>query len=512
MKATPQELSAGSKYSNRTLLGNWAEELAVAESKLKTFKTRSEAGSLGLRKQEIKIGRCTEIVPHSFSPDGLVRFGDTVMLKHDATSSLLSCDPFEDLVQGQNRYLVTASSSSSSNPVARSVFRVVRPPPHLRSPEDDGADPLLKVGMAFCLECNESLLIQQNSNILAPMLYLASTKKNERNVTRNTNRQMVYMSPVQDAESVWFAIKPSKGKSNMSDRYLSIGSPLSTSEPFQLTHRQTNMYLTCDVHQKFMSEFGVELECYADRTALSGKLGLMVSEFKGLSTPQTLAKPDSPVYSWHFTTAADPNAALDARPPLPPKASLEIILSEIHFDIKSKGIDAFWNLRAYFINLDKQVYNEGKIDREDLKDALITWGVTPSLKIYFDSVIDLVDYYKTGLIAWADFLALLRGPLPAERESIVSEVFTYLTLPAGKEFLTADDLASYIVAKEHPLVTIGGASEKDALAHLIKHLSVRGRVPPAIRLEAFAQYYADLSAGIDDDSYFDQIVRGSWAV
>jgi len=281
MKATPQQVSGGSKYSNRTLLGNWAEELAIAESKLKGFRVKSESGSLGLRKQEAKIARCTEVVPHSFSEDGLVRFGDTVMLSHDVTGTLLACDPFEDLVQGMNRFLVTASqqealsSRPQTPPVARSVFRVVRPPAHLCSPEDDGTDPVLRVGQAFCLECNESLLVQQNANMLAPQLYLASTKKNERNVTRNTNRQMVYMSPNKDAESVWIAIKPSKGKANMSERFLSLGTGLSTSESFQLTHRQTYMYLTCDPNNKFMSEFGVELECYADRTALSGKVRLV---------------------------------------------------------------------------------------------------------------------------------------------------------------------------------------------------------------------------------------------
>ena len=274
MKATPQQVSGGSKYSNRTLLGNWAEEHAIAESKLAGFRVKSESGSLGLRKQEAKIARCNEIVPHSFSEDGFVRFGDTVMLQHDDSGTVLACDPFEDIVQGSSRFLVTASvqSSAARGPRARSVFRLVRPPAHLRSPEDDGSDPVLRVGQAFCLECSESLLVQQNCSMLAPQLYLASTKKNERNVTRNTNRQLVYVTPKNDAESVWLATKPSRGKSNMSERFLALGTGLSTSEPFQLTHRQTNMFLTCDAHQKFQSEFGVEIECYADRTALSGKV------------------------------------------------------------------------------------------------------------------------------------------------------------------------------------------------------------------------------------------------
>lgn len=223
MNATPQQVSGGSKYSNKTLLGNWSEELAVGESKLQGFKKRSESGSLALRKQELKIARCMEIVPHTYSEDGLVRFGDTVILRHDQTGTVLSCDPFEDQVARQNKFLVTASLQPSVPARARNVFRLVRPEPALRSPDDDGSDAVLKVGQAFVLECNESLLIQPGSNLLAPLLYLASTKKNERNVTRNTNRQMVYLSPQCDAECVWMAIVPSRGKSNAADRFLSMG-------------------------------------------------------------------------------------------------------------------------------------------------------------------------------------------------------------------------------------------------------------------------------------------------
>ena len=197
---------------------------------------------------------------------------------------------------------------------------------------------------------------------------------------------------------------------------------------------------------------------------------------------------------------------------LPPKATLDVVLGELHLDIKSRGLDAFWNLRTYLLNLDKLTNSEGKIDREDLKDALVTWGVSLS-KTYFDAVIDLVDVTKTGLISWPDFLALIRGPLPAEREYLISQVWSSLAEAAGKPgALSPDDLAAFFNPKEHPLVALGGAPEKDAFAHFLRHLSVKGRAPTIVRLEGFQSYYADLSAGVDDDGHFEQIVRGSWPV
>ena len=307
MQFTPQQLAGGQKYSSTCRIGNWQEEISLEESKLSNFEKKAATGSLALRRQQIKIMRSMETVPHTYSDDGLIRFGDSIMLRHDLTNATLACDVFERVEPSQEQYLVSGSLGNSS-PVARNVFRIIRPPMHLRGIDDDDRDEVLRIGQAFCLACNESLLVHPDSNVLAPTLYLCSIKKNERTSTRRSNRQMVYMSPKNDADSVWTTVLPSRGHKNASHRYLSVGRPSSIDDSIQITHRQTNMYLTCDPANKEMSEFGLEVEVFADRTAATGKLSLMAYEFNGLSTAQTLEKPDSPSYAWHFMVSQDPSA------------------------------------------------------------------------------------------------------------------------------------------------------------------------------------------------------------
>ena len=127
MQATPQQVSGGSLYSHKTRLGNWQEEIAIADAKLNNFRQRSETGALTLRKQEIKMQRCDEIVPLSFSHDGAIKFGDSIILQHDSSGAILACDPFEDLVQGQERFLVTGSEQPIVGK-ARNTFTVTRVP------------------------------------------------------------------------------------------------------------------------------------------------------------------------------------------------------------------------------------------------------------------------------------------------------------------------------------------------------------------------------------------------
>jgi len=181
------------------------------------------------------------VVPHTFSADGVIRFGDYVIISHDKTNTILACDPFEEVTFGTSRYLTTSFASGSLTEArARYTFKICRPPASLAAAEDNELDPVLRIGQAFCLACNESLLVQDNAGILNPTLYLNSTKKNDRNATKTTNRQLVYMSPDNGAESVWFLTKPSLGKKNAVERYMSVGQPATVDDALQIAHRQVS--------------------------------------------------------------------------------------------------------------------------------------------------------------------------------------------------------------------------------------------------------------------------------
>lgn len=405
------------------------------------------------------------------------------------------------------KYLVTTIGEEPTAK-ARNIFRIMRPPQSQCNINDNPDDPVLHVGQPFLIACNESLLVKPGSNILSPNLYLASTKKNERTATKRTNRQMVYMSPIPDGDAVWTAIIPSKGRANAAERFLAMGLPLSVDVSFQITHRQTNQYLTCDKHIATTTEFGVEFECYCDRSTASGKLGLIVSEFKGLSTSQTLSKPDATSFSWHFVVAKDERAGLDSRR-LPKSATPEAILAETRDLIASRGVDAFWNLREHFRKLEAHLHSVGKIDREDLKAALLDWGLELNPK-YLDTVLNLVDSSNLGLVNLKDFFEVLRGPMSPTRVKVVREVFNRLDRHKD-DHVDIDDIALYFNSEDHPLRTIGSYTEQETLNHILKYFEVKGRTHKKIHFALFLEYYADFSATIGDDGYFESVVKSNWS-
>lgn len=505
MQFTPQQLSGGPRFSSVTRIGNWQEEVALEEAKISNFRNGAKGGSLSLRKLEHKMSLCNAIVPHSHSPDGVIHFGDSIILQHDSSGSLLACDPFEEIVSGNEKYLVS-SVADDVQPKARYVFRITRPSQHLCNFIDDMNDPIVRIGQPFLLAVDESLLVQPGSNLLAPALYLCSTKKNERMATKRTNRQLVYTSPSIDSDAIWFTSIPSQGRKNGRQRFLANGEPLTSFVGIQLTHRQTNQYLTCDPSQKTPTEFGIEFETFADRSAACGKLGIMVSEFNGKSTSQTLSKPDASTFSWHIVLSESPSK-FDRTLPLP--ATEDTILNEIRASICAKGVDAFWNLRDYIKNIENKMNARGKMDREDLKAALFDWGLEIKPR-YLDVILDAIDTGKMNLIVTSDFFAMVRGPLSESRETILMDAFLRLDKTQQGE-VAVDDIKEYFRGDEHPLVSLGGASESQALEHMIQSYAINGRIPKYINFDTFSEYYGDLSVTIDDDGYFEAIIKSNFA-
>lgn len=406
MQFTPQQMAGGMRYNSSIRIGNWYEDLAQKEAKQKEFHQRAERGDLSIQRQRSKIDICLGSVPHSYSEDGLLRFGDYIMLMHDQTGSVLACDVFENVDGGLSEKFML-SNSYNTNPVARNVFKIMRAPSKYRSAEDTYDDDVLRIGCAFCLGCNEGLLVSPKSDVLGPMLYVSSIKKNERSAAVNSNRQMTYLSSVLNSDAIWTVTIPSLGRSNASERFLSVGSAVYSGESIQLSHRQTSMLLSCSHAFTELTEFGNELESYADRSCGCGKLSLIESEFKGLSTSHTLAKPDSPAFAWHFVTASSPDAAQDRRR-LPPAATVENLTATIrNMLIAKEGLNCFEKLRSKFRRIATD-YN-GKIELEDLKTALMQAGVSMHSD-YLTMAIEAVGV-REGL---ADFEAVVRAIETAE--------------------------------------------------------------------------------------------------
>ena len=481
--------------------------MSLNAAKLEDFKAKSANGSSNLRKLQTKVGKCLTKVPLTYSPDGALKFGDSIMLGNLSSGSVLVCDPFIDNIPGMGIFKV-AAAAEANEPVARNTYTIMRPPKYLKNFADDDSDPVLRIGQAFCLSCNENLLVSSDSKLLEPQLYLSSTKKTERTSTKSTNRQMVYMSTSQGADSIWTLSPPSRGKIGSSERFLSIGSPVFIGDAYMLVHRQTNSNLTVDIKNNEMSEFGVEYECYCDRTSSFGKVGMIVAEFAGQCTGESMAKPDAVSYYWSLVTAASETPSSELRPELPPPASIDTLLQEIRRVANEKGAEGFSALRLLFVVLDsKSRINDGKLDREDIKECLNKWGFDMDDR-YLEILLSSHDPSRSGIINYREFLDFLRGELSTERMQVLDRVIDALE---GVGAMSPEAFQKFFDATAHPLVYGGVCSERNLRQYFMDSLRFREKLPTTISTIAFCDFFCDVCIG-ENDAVFEKLLFEMFAV
>lgn len=455
------------------------------------------------------------------------------------------------------------TASADQRPTARNTFRITRPPSHLQGAEDDPDDDILRYGEAFLLACNESLLVSGDGTFLAPNLYLASAQKNERTSTKVTNKQSVYMTARVDSGSVWIVTKPSRGKIAAAERFVSIGTPVNLHETFILSHRATNTFLTVSSTQTDLTDFGLDLEVYCTRDNCKGKLAIVEAEFKGAALPNNLTKHDLESNELIFVMASDPSAAIDNRA-LPNPPTVEDLLDDLIHTIKANGFTSLIQLRKAFQDLDSSSSGKeregnnsrgsrknkdnttssspcretsiplsGRLPFEDVKTVLSQCGVITQ-DGYYDPLLRTLDHLGDGVLDYRELMSLLRGTTPINdahkvsssvlnRATYLRNFFTEMTTAAAtgtsdSEFIPLSDLLMRFHPGEYPVLQEKKLKESDWKEKYFKDVletskkRISGRMVVGVSREQFLNYFLDLSALINEDRVFEDLMVSSFSL
>eukprot|EP00759_Apiculatamorpha_spiralis_P046144 PhF_6_TR4270/c0_g1_i1/m.5766 len=127
------------------------------------------------------------------------------------------------------------------------------------------------------------------------------------------------------------------------------------------------------------------------------------------------------------------------------------------------------------------------------------------LKILFN----YFDKDKSGTIAYDELLIGLRGELNEFRRGFVRQAFAILDT-SGDGKVDMDEIRAKYSAKGHPDVLKGKKTEEEVLLEFIETFEVGDSVDGVITVQEFENYYANVSASIDDDKYFEVMMNSAW--
>jgi Ca2+-binding EF-hand superfamily protein len=127
------------------------------------------------------------------------------------------------------------------------------------------------------------------------------------------------------------------------------------------------------------------------------------------------------------------------------------------------------------------------------------------------SLFRVLDDDDSGFIDFDEFLHFMRGPMNERRMSFVEQAFGKLDRD-GNGVVEPHEVATLYDASMHPDVVSGKRSAEDVLAEFLETFEYGGDHDGKVTANEFAKYYANVSASIDDDDYFELMMRNAWHI
>ncbi|CAG5116199.1 unnamed protein product [Candidula unifasciata] len=186
------------------------------------------------------------------------------------------------------------------------------------------------------------------------------------------------------------------------------------------------------------------------------------------------------------------------------------LVSALQLQCLHPGIGALRQLSCMFRRMDLD-YSK-KICFEEFVLGLRSYNLKFSdedIELLF-SALDIND---DGQIDFREFLELLIPPMNEVRTNVINEAFDKLDIN-GDGTIQMDELKIVYAAnaRKHPKYLSGEWTEEQTLRYFLDGLDTPGDPDGEVTREEFMNYYARVSATVDDDCYFDMVVRSLYGL
>jgi Ca2+-binding EF-hand superfamily protein len=187
------------------------------------------------------------------------------------------------------------------------------------------------------------------------------------------------------------------------------------------------------------------------------------------------------------------------------ETAMEPLRKKLVAALQRRGAMTFMQLQNFFQFADKD--SSGYLSKEEFVTQLRKVGITlqdRELQTVFE-----FDKNKDGKVAYEEFLTIIRGPLNEARRSVVKKAFVKMDRD-GSGVITVDDLRKVFSVRNHPEVVSGKKTEDAVLTEFLMNFEASDQKDGKVTYQEFEDYYAGISACIDDDRHFSLMLYQAW--
>ena len=172
----------------------------------------------------------------------------------------------------------------------------------------------------------------------------------------------------------------------------------------------------------------------------------------------------------------------------------------------SRGASGILGLGRAFRKMDNDGRNQ--LNKEEFFYGLKETGLDISNE-EAEVLFEIFDTDKSGFISLDAFITRIRPPMSESRRNIVEQAFRKLD-KTGDGIVTIDDIRGVYSVVSQGRYKSGEESADIILNKFLLNFEAQGLVDGKVTLEEFMNYYSGISVSIDNDCYFDLIMRQAY--
>jgi Ca2+-binding EF-hand superfamily protein len=174
--------------------------------------------------------------------------------------------------------------------------------------------------------------------------------------------------------------------------------------------------------------------------------------------------------------------------------------------VERGGAHGIKNISKFMAIMDEN--GDKKLTREEFKQGLRDYGIDIT-QTELEQVFLYFDRDRNGFIDFEEFLIGLKGNLNDRRKKFVRMAFNILDKDKSGE-ITKQEILNVYDFNWHPEVRTGSKTVKEAAKEFLSHWDGNG--DGMVTIDEFEDYYKGVSASIDDDDYFELMIRNAWRI
>jgi len=235
--------------------------MELEDIKLKDYLKKKETGSLMVTAKQKQLEESLTRSSLSPTPDGLLRFGQRIMLLNHQSKGFMCVNPFDVVPKSHEAWMLT--TGPNGNACVRNVFDLERV-----DMNDGFEDDIVHYGQMFRCKINSFSKIDKPAYMHSELVTAMSAAKFSRH-------QEVTALGATTGETKWQFLYP-----DTSTRFESEGEPVPAGSPLVIRHVQTGSFLASD-EIPYNNIFGMEYEVHCFAYYSLNKTQNLTSEKKG---------------------------------------------------------------------------------------------------------------------------------------------------------------------------------------------------------------------------------------